>query len=957
MWSNLFYDKYAGDHHFQNSITKFVSINDLEDGSFLYFTGKDALDLFNSKFPGNYTIPENIEDCNLYKIHLYVKNIEGIENIYTVISVNNLILENLIKEKTIIPYVDFLKTLCRYHLSYNDENQSIMNPYYHNSNSINVKIQQNIKYIVDKANIPIDYTIDDRINDPSEITVKLFEYQKCSVNWMIQKELTPTKISYNLNKEISIGNVYFDLYNHNFFLNDDRKCLKFNGGGLIDEVGLGKTLQMITLAIKNQPDETTYIRPEIDETKLFSRATLVLCPNQLCGQWIRELQKMVSKDFDPIIVQLLTKRDFDKYTYQDFLDADFVIVSYTFLDNKIFTLPWSSKLSKLKNYHKQIWSNSDYANVKILFENMGKKLIENPSEALTQNQPFIQLIHWHRIAVDEFHEVYSNSKYVYIKNLLRYLNADYKWIISATPFIDNKSLYNICDYLTNYKNIDGENILTNELFVDYLSSECFRRNTKKSVAEEHTLPPIEEEIRWLKFTHTERMMYNAYLANPNNDKFSVYLRQLCCHPQLAEETKQCLSNCKTLQDIEKMMVNHYKNEVDIVTEKLNKILERIKKINKKIKKLEKKQKKRQMKLLGLKNEDISDSDSSDLDSESDDEDISLILIGLENYDNVNYVQKPSITMDNLKESLKKLEFQEKEINKELDGKRTTFDFFNNVVNRIKKTVTKKDESNPDTNVMNILSDQLKENQNSTEDDETCGICLDEIPENDVGVTKCGHIFCYECLKICISKYHNCPYCKKQLKDNEIYILSYERKKKIKELKNPEDKLKEELINEVGTKLSNLILFLKEKNEHTILFSQWDDLLRRVGRILNENGIKNVFCKGNCYQRDKAIREFNDDEKIKVIMLSSESTASGTNLTKASQVILLDPIFGNYKYRKDQERQAIGRAHRLGQKRNIKVIRFIIKNTVEEEIYEINQEEDKKYIDSKDFTKLDEIEIA
>ena len=218
---------------------------------------------------------------------------------------------------------------------------------------------------------------------------------------------------------------------------------------------------------------------------------------------------------------------------------------------------------------------------------------------------------------------------------------------------------------------------------------------------------------------------------------------------------------------------------------------------------------------------------------------------------------------------------------------------------------------------------------------------DDIPEDDVGVTKCGHIFCYECLKMVVTKYHNCPYCKGKLHDNEIYIISYEKKKNGDNLSG-EDKKKDELINEVGTKLANLILYLREYDDHTIIFSQWDDLLRKVGRILSENKIKNVFCKGNCYQRDKAIREFNNNDSIKVIMLSSEQSASGTNLTKAKQVILLDPIYGNYKYRNGQEKQAIGRAHRLGQMNTIKVIRFIIKNSVEEEIYWMNVEEDKKH---------------
>ena len=121
------------------------------------------------------------------------------------------------------------------------------------------------------------------------------------------------------------------------------------------------------------------------------------------------------------------------------------------------------------------------------------------------------------------------------------------------------------------------------------------------------------------------------------------------------------------------------------------------------------------------------------------------------------------------------------------------------------------------------------------------------------------------------------------------------------------------------------------------------MLTRVGKTLRENKIKNVFCKGNCYQCDKAIRDFNSDTKIKVIMLSSDSAASGTNLTKATQVILLDPIYGNYEYRKKQEKQAIGRAHRLGQHNTIKVIRFIIKDSIEQDIYNMNLEEDKKHI--------------
>jgi SNF2 family DNA or RNA helicase len=78
------------------------------------------------------------------------------------------------------------------------------------------------------------------------------------------------------------------------------------------------------------------------------------------------------------------------------------------------------------------------------------------------------------------------------------------------------------------------------------------------------------------------------------------------------------------------------------------------------------------------------------------------------------------------------------------------------------------------------------------------------------------------------------------------------------------------------------------------------------------------------------------------MLSSESAAAGTNLTSASKVILLEPVSGTYEFRKNTEGQAIGRAHRTGQTKQVTVVRFIIKDTIEEEIYNENIIEDAKF---------------
>ena len=643
----LIFDKYAGDitgngdHRYDNAITSKISTIDFEDGSFTSFIDKEAIEFYNSKFnsksQNTFILPDNLLESQLCKIKIYTKKIDGIYTIYTIIGINTLLLEKYIKSKNNILQLTFLKSLCRFNMNYEKTNKLLTNSFFYNNDEISKKIDQNTKYVIDKAMTAVDYTLDLRIQKLKELTIELYKYQKCSIYWMINREneveKNNTKIYYNLNDEIKIGNLYFDSYNQSLILADSRKSLIFRGGALIDEVGLGKTLQIISLAISNPAKDISYIRTNNNNKNFCSRATLILCPNQLCGQWLRELDSKLDKNNDYKIVSLLTKRDFDKITYQDLLDADFVVVSYTFLDNKIFTSEWVSKLSTLKSFHKKEWDNSSTQLVKKIFNDMTIELLSNPIQSLFLTHPLIQLIHWHRLVVDEFHEI-QNAGLIYISNLLPFLTADYKWAVTATPFANRKSLNNITNFLTNYlnnnnnnenKNYD-ENIYIAEPIIEYLTTNCFRRNSKISIEQEHTLPPINEEIRWLKFTHTECMMYNAYLADPNHNKLDIFLRQLCCHPQLANETKNSLSNCKTLEDIEKMMIIHYKNQMDESQNIVNKIKTRITKIEYKIKEIEEK-----------KNKDIDATDILD----SDDEDNTMGNV------------RGMITLENLKERQKK----------------------------------------------------------------------------------------------------------------------------------------------------------------------------------------------------------------------------------------------------------------------------------------------------------------
>ena len=205
--------------------------------------------------------------------------------------------------------------------------------------------------------------------------------------------------------------------------------------------------------------------------------------------------------------------------------------------------------------------------------------------------------------------------------------------------------------------------------------------------------------------------------------------------------------------------------------------------------------------------------------------------------------------------------------------------------------------------------------------EECIICLENI--NEPTLTPCGHLYCFECIKSCIILKSQCPMCKKSIKPTELLLVE----------KKVETKIN--LIDKYGSKLGCIINTVKEiiqnNNNRIIIFSQWDDMLNLVAHTLDENKINNVNVKGNAAMRNNAISKFKDGIN-QVIMLSLKNGASGTNLTEATHIIFIEPINASYNEVKLIEGQAIGRACRIGQKNDVKVLRILIKDTIEEEIY-------------------------
>ena len=85
------------------------------------------------------------------------------------------------------------------------------------------------------------------------------------------------------------------------------------------------------------------------------------------------------------------------------------------------------------------------------------------------------------------------------------------------------------------------------------------------------------------------------------------------------------------------------------------------------------------------------------------------------------------------------------------------------------------------------------------------------------------------------------------------------------------------------------------------------------------------------QRSKALADFHRDPPTTVFLLSIRSGACGINLTQANQVFLMEPCLNPAL-----ELQAIGRVHRMGQKRVVNVWKLVMKNSVETQVMKLQK---------------------
>lgn len=142
------------------------------------------------------------------------------------------------------------------------------------------------------------------------------------------------------------------------------------------------------------------------------------------------------------------------------------------------------------------------------------------------------------------------------------------------------------------------------------------------------------------------------------------------------------------------------------------------------------------------------------------------------------------------------------------------------------------------------------------------------------------------------------------------------------------------------KLEQLVEILRnaqENNQHVLVFSQFTSMLKLIEAELAKENLSHLYLSGKTppAERITLVNQFNEGN-TDVFLISLKAGGTGLNLTGADTVILFD-LWWNPAV----EEQAAGRAHRIGQKKNVQVYRFIAEGTIEEKINQLQQ--DKKML--------------
>ncbi|KAK8224788.1 SNF2 family N-terminal domain-containing protein [Phyllosticta capitalensis] len=422
------------------------------------------------------------------------------------------------------------------------------------------------------------------LDTPQGMTCELFPFQKRAVQWMLSREFAerpytsagkidesedlPLTFQRKLNHE---GRPYFVSFVRRMICTD-RSLLeqeKFGPGGLLcEEMGLGKTVELIALICLHRRtiDKAKVYDPYTDSEVVASGATLIVTPAGILEQWKQELARHAPHlkvyHYEGMPPPSWNKPEPD--LVQELLQHDVVLTTYSILSREIhYTHDGSVRsLRREKQYE-------------------------------PRRSPLVQ-ISWWRCCIDEAQMIESGVSQA--AQVASRIPKVIPWGISGTPLKSQLSdLQGILLFLRFGPFHQGKvwDRLTPETLVQIFSRIALR-HTKDQVREELLLPPQKRVVMLVPFTPVEEQNYNQLVQDMCDDcsltsdgmpvdeygdfdntlmvekmrTWLTRLRQTCLHPQVGGRNRRALGRragpLRTVEEVLNVMVEQ--NDVQVRAE-------------------------------------------------------------------------------------------------------------------------------------------------------------------------------------------------------------------------------------------------------------------------------------------------------------------------------------------------------------------------------------------------------
>lgn len=120
---------------------------------------------------------------------------------------------------------------------------------------------------------------------------------------------------------------------------------------------------------------------------------------------------------------------------------------------------------------------------------------------------------------------------------------------------------------------------------------------------------------------------------------------------------------------------------------------------------------------------------------------------------------------------------------------------------------------------------------------------------------------------------------------------------------------------------------------SVVFSQWTKMLDRVARAVHRCGIKAAYLDGRMRRQERSdnLDQFKNEEGVEVLLVSLKAGGIGLNLVSACRAYLMEPYWNPAI-----ENQGLDRIHRMGQNRPVITTKFIMGNSIEENMLELQR---------------------